>query len=137
MRISLKLDYAQRAVLQLAKGYDGKTVARLDDISEKESIPSSFLVQILTDLKKANIVVSKRGKAGGYLLAQNPGEITLAAIIDAVEPQLLEEASGFEGESASALTSVWKELSKGFANKVGKITIEELLSNEREPMWFI
>ena len=137
MRISLKLDYAQRAVLHLSKGHDGKTVARLDDISEKQAIPSSFLVQILTDLKRAGIVMSKRGKAGGYLLAKPPSEITIGDIIDAIDPQLLEEADGFEGEVAPVLSNVWKELSKGFNNKVNKITIDDLLSEDREPMWFI
>jgi len=137
MRISLKLDYAQRAVLHLSKGHDAKTVARLDDISEKQAIPSSFLVQILTDLKRAGIVMSKRGKAGGYLLAKPPSEITIGDIIDAIDPQLLEEADGFEGEVAPVLSNVWKELSKGFNNKVNKITIDDLLSEDREPMWFI
>jgi len=137
MRISQKLDYAQRAVLHLSKNYDGKTVARLDNISEVQEIPASFLVQILTDLKKSGIVISKRGKTGGYLLAKAPSDITIGNVIEAIEPQLMEEADGFEGESAAVLSNVWKELSKGFSNKVNKITIDDLLSEDREPMWFI
>ena len=76
MKISQKLDYANRAVMQLAKSYDGKSVSKLDELSKKESIPSAFLVQILTDLKRAGIVVSKRGKAGGYLLGRTPNTVS-------------------------------------------------------------
>ncbi len=138
MRISQKLDYAQRAVLQLAKCYDGKTVSRLDDISEQEAIPSSFLVQILTDLRKANIVASKRGKAGGYLLAQPPAEITLADVIEAIEPQLIEETGTFPGSaSAPELTAAWKGLSENFQTRIAQISLEDLIAKDREPMWFI
>ena len=138
MRISQKLDYAQRAVLQLAKCYDGKTVSRLDDISEKEAIPSSFLVQILTDLRKANIVASKRGKAGGYLLAQPPVDITLADIIEAIEPQLTEDTGTFSGSaSAQELTAAWKGLSENFQTRIAQISLEDLIAKDREPMWFI
>ncbi len=137
MRISQKLDYAQRAVLQLAKCYDGKTVSRLDDISEREAIPSSFLVQILADLRKAGIVQSKRGKLGGYLLAVPPAEISLASVIEAVEPQLVEEPAEFEGGSGPVLSRAWKELSASFLERVKKVTYEDLLSSDNQPMWFI
>lgn len=137
MRISLKLDYANRAVLQLAKSYDEKSILKLEDISTKECIPASFLVQILSDLKKAGIVQSKRGKAGGYALACPPGTISLARVIHAIEPQLLETPSDFEGESAGMLTQAWTSLSSHFQHKAQQITFEELLNEEREPMWFI
>ena len=137
MRISQKLDYANRAVLQLAKHYDGKSVQKLDEVSQKESIPSSFLVQILTDLKRAGIVVSKRGKAGGYLLGRAPATISLADVIEAVEPQLLSEAAPFEGESGNDLHRAWGELSGVFKKRAQEISFEGLISDEKEPMWFI
>lgn len=137
MRISQKLDYANRAVLQLAKSYDGKTVSRLDEISQKEAIPSSFLVQILTDLKRTGLVISKRGKSGGYLLGRHPESISLADVINAVEPKLLEENTFTDGESAGILQRAWGELSDGFRERASKIMIEDLASNNSEPMWFI
>ncbi len=137
MRISQKLDYANRAVLQLAKSYDGKSVSKLEVISQRENIPQAFLVQILTDLKRAGIVISKRGKAGGYLLAKEPIKISFADVISATEPQLLEVGFTFEGDSASELHRVWGELSAAFNKHASEISFEELITSEKEPMWFI
>lgn len=137
MRISQKLDYAQRAVMYLAKKYNGEEVSRLEDISAAEAIPSSFLVQILADLKKAGIVVSKRGKAGGYHLSMPPSGISLGSVIEAVEPQLIGETGEFDGASGAELAKAWKELSAAFEKKVNSISFEDLIATDREPMWFI
>lgn len=137
MRISQKLDYACRASLQLAKSYDGKTVLKLDDLSEREQIPSSFLVQILTELRKAGIVVSKRGKAGGYLLAKEPASITFFELIQAIEPQLIEDAVGFDGESGFQIKGAWSNLSLAFEKASKQISLDSMQSNSDEPMWFI
>ncbi len=137
MRISLKLDYANRAVLQLTKSYDGKRVLKLDDVSKKECIPAAFLVQILTDLKKSGIVMSKRGKDGGYRLARSPSRISLADVIASVEPQLLEQHAGIQGESAIILDPVWRDLSESFRSKAKSITFDKLINQSNEPMWFI
>ena len=51
---------------------------KLEDISRREEISPSFLVQILNELKRAGLVTSKRGKAGGYLLSRAPGSITVS-----------------------------------------------------------
>ena len=136
MRISQKLDYANRAIMQLAKCYDGKSVCKLDEISQKEAIPASFLVQILTELKKAGILKSKRGKSGGYILSQSPSMITLADVIEAVEPQLLEPAHQMEGESHTELSQAWGQISQCFEQKAREITFEDLLIKKEEPMWF-
>ena len=137
MKISQKLDYANRAVLQLAKLYDGKSVFKLDVVSQAENIPSSFLVQIMNDLKKAGVVYSKRGKEGGYTLNRSPENITLHDVIMAIEPTLLEPAQVGAGESHAVLKNVWDDVSQSFYKSVSRITFEELLSNSSEPMWFI
>lgn len=137
MKISQKLDYANRAVMQLAKLYDGKSVSKLDEVSKAESIPSAFLVQILTDLKRHGIVLSKRGKSGGYLLGKEPSEISLADVIRAVEPQLLEPVGIFKGESAAPLQKVWGDLSDGLVKRAEAVSFYDLLQDEKEPMWFI
>ncbi len=65
MRVSQKLEYACRAMAQLAKQADGKTITRLDEIAQREAVSSNFLVQILNDLRRSGLVTSKRGKFGG------------------------------------------------------------------------
>lgn len=85
MKVSTRGDYASRALLSLAlRGPDsGPTTVR--DIAERTGLPQPYLEQILLALKGAGLVRSKRGVGGGYVLAREPREITLAAIIRAVD----------------------------------------------------
>lgn len=137
MRVSQKLEYACRAAIQLAKHHDGESPLRLDDLASREHVPATFLVQILSDLKQANLVISKRGKSGGYLLATEPAKITLAHIIEAVDPQLLEEPEAGEGESAQAVHLIWQNLTLTLSETLKSTTLEQLANPEAAPMWFI
>ena len=61
----------------------------MKEIAERTTLPQPYLEQILLAVKGAGLVRSKRGVGGGYVLARDPGEITLADIVAAVEgPQL-------------------------------------------------
>jgi len=80
MRLSAKTEYASLAVLELALRQDRDEPVRIREISEAHGVPSRFLVQILLQLKAAGLVTSTRGSAGGYRLARDASEITLADI---------------------------------------------------------
>src|SRR5262245_57866828 len=86
MLFSAKAEYACVAMLELAARHADPRPVRLADISEKHGISDRFLVQILLDLKRAGLVDSTRGAAGGYALARAPEEISLADIIRVVDP---------------------------------------------------
>lgn len=100
-------------------------------------MPSSFLVQILSDLKQANLVISRRGKTGGYLLATQPNQISLAQIIEAVDSQILEEPEVGQGESAAALHQIWRQINLPLTESLRTTTLDQLATNPSEPMWFI
>ena len=87
MKLSLRGEYALRALLVLGLHYDD-SVVRIQAISEEQNIPKRFLEQILNDLKSAGVVQSRRGVAGGYRLAKRPEEITLASIVRHIEGAL-------------------------------------------------
>lgn len=83
--ISQKAKYALRALVALARsGPPGETLM-ISDIAERQRIPKKFLEQILLDLKHHGIVVSKRGKAGGYLLLKSPDDITFGEVLRIVD----------------------------------------------------
>lgn len=84
MKVSTRGDYACRALLSLALHDDG-TPTSVRDIADRTALPQPYLEQILLALKGAGIVRSKRGVGGGYVLARRPEEITLAAIVSAVD----------------------------------------------------
>jgi Rrf2 family protein len=74
-------------MLELAARYGDPRPVRLTDVSDKHGIPPRFLVQILLDLKRAGLVTSTRGAAGGYMLARSPEEITFHDILRVVDPR--------------------------------------------------
>jgi Rrf2 family transcriptional regulator, cysteine metabolism repressor len=86
MLFSAKAEYACVAMLELAARYADPKPVRLADVADKHGIPSRFLVQILLDLKRAGLVASTRGAAGGYALGRSPDEITLFDVIRIMDP---------------------------------------------------
>jgi Rrf2 family protein len=86
MLFSAKAEYACVAMLELAARSGDPKPVRLADVADKHGIPSRFLVQILLDLKRAGLVASTRGAAGGYTLGRPPDEITLFDVIRVMDP---------------------------------------------------
>ena len=85
MRLELtrRGDYAVRAMLTLARPGAGQMTAAA--LAEATAIPSSYVPQVMGDLVRAGLVANRRGRTGGYALAAPPAEITLLAVVEAVE----------------------------------------------------
>lgn len=77
-------EYGIRAMMYLA-GREPGTVCSLHDVGQDEDIPESFLAKVFQRLTRAGLVASRRGARGGFTLLRPPGEITVAAIIQAVD----------------------------------------------------
>jgi Rrf2 family transcriptional regulator, cysteine metabolism repressor len=80
MKLSNKSEYACLALIDLAENYS-RGLIKSDDIATRKKLPKKFLDQILFILRNAGYIKSKRGADGGYRLAKDPGEITLAEIL--------------------------------------------------------
>jgi Rrf2 family transcriptional regulator, cysteine metabolism repressor len=137
MKISQKLEYACRAMAQLAKCHDGRTLTRLEEMAQREAVSANFLVQILNDLRRAGLVESRRGKAGGYLLPRSADTITLRQIVEAVDPVLLQCSVSHDGESGQAVRIAWEQISAKLHDALGQITLESLASGQGAPMFYI
>lgn len=122
-------------MVQLARHHDGQTLTRLDDLAQREAVSANFLVQILNDLKRGGLVVSKRGKAGGYLLAREPREISMQHITMAVEPGMLTPNTAGEGESGGAVCEVWSGVGGTLGQALHAITLDSLCNES--PMFYI
>ncbi|GAA1470169.1 RrF2 family transcriptional regulator [Microbacterium thalassium] len=88
MRISARADYAVRAAVALAHPRDGGVLSA-EAIAEAEGIPASFLEGILSALRRGGIVESRRGAGGGYRLARDAADISVADVIRAVDGPLV------------------------------------------------
>jgi Rrf2 family protein len=122
-------------MVQLARHYDGQTLTRLDDIAQREAVSANFLVQILNDLKRGYLIISKRGKTGGYLLASDPREISLLQVTQAVEPGMLTPNISNDGESGRAINQAWDQVNQSLVKELGSITMDTLCT--QSPMFYI
>jgi len=84
MILSQKCQYALRALFELAKHY-GKGPVKIAQVAEAQAIPPRFLEVILSQLKQAGFVESRRGNEGGYLLVRPPAGLTVGEVIRFVE----------------------------------------------------
>ena len=82
MKISAKMDYACRALLELALHWPDLTPMQISEIAKRQEIPIKFLVHIMIHLKERGYVNSVRGNKGGYLLAKAPAEIHFGEVIE-------------------------------------------------------
>src|SRR6267378_8601394 len=140
MKLTLRGEYALRALLVLGLQYD-QQVVRIQTISQQQNIPKRFLEQILNDLKSAGLVQSKRGVAGGYRLARRPEEIPLAAVIRHLEGALAPvscvserfyEKCSCPNEARCAIRSVMKEVRDAVVNIIAKLTVADLCGRARK-----
>ncbi|HTG47175.1 MAG TPA: Rrf2 family transcriptional regulator [Actinomycetota bacterium] len=88
LKVPQKLEYAMRAMIELAQRGDDDALVPARLIAEHQQVPLRFLEQQLGALSKAGLVESFRGAGGGCRLARDPADITVAQIADAIEGQM-------------------------------------------------
>ena len=139
MKLSVKSDYAARAVLGLALHYPTGTALRVEDLATEQTVPANYLVQILIELKAQGIARSVRGKQGGYLLARPPGEISLGDVLRAVHGQVFDTPALSNPDCPPELRRAWLRLQQTLQAAADAITFQQLLdeSAEKEKMYYI
>lgn len=134
MKLSVRGEYALRALLVLGLNYD-RDVVRIQTISDQQNIPKRFLEQILTDLKSLGVVESRRGVTGGYRLARPPEFVSLAAVIRHIEGPLAPvscvserfyEKCSCPDESKCAIRSVMKEVREAIVKILENVTLAQM-----------
>lgn len=137
MRVSVKIDYACRVLAQMAQTSSDCALLRIQDLADRESLSSSYLDQILNDLKQGGLIMSRRGKEGGYTLARSPDAITLYDVIKVVEGEVMEFSAPPSGESGDMIREVWTEIRDSLVEKYHSYTLASMIANEAEPMYYI
>ena len=137
MKVSTRGDYACRALLSLAMHADGSpTSVRV--IADRTALPQPYLEQILLAVKGAGLVRSKRGVGGGYVLARDPSEITLAEIVSAVDGPI--EVGDFgrphqngacDHEGQCVLLAVWADVGEHMRRLLENQTLADVAAIAR------
>ena len=135
MRLTVKSDYAIRALAELAaRSEDGRPVTA-EELADAQGIPRRFLLGIMAELRRDGLVVSHRGINGGYLLGQSAGDITLAAIIRSVEGPLAQIGDDRPGEvtyfgAAAVLADVWVAVRASLRSVLEEVTLANLAAGQ-------
>jgi Rrf2 family protein len=136
MRLSARVDYALRAVTELAAtGGAAQRPVTAERLATAQAIPPKFLESILLQLRRSGIVQAQRGPEGGYWLARPAPEITLADVIRAIDGPLAHvrgqrpEDLGYQG-AAAALQDVWIALRASEREILELVTIADVASAE-------
>jgi Rrf2 family protein len=133
VRISAKVDYAVRATIELAAA--GGDPIKGEAIADAQDIPLKFLENILGELKHTGIVSSRRGAQGGYWLAKDADDVSLADIVRAVEGPLATvrgqgpESLTYKGE-AEPLQKVWIALRANLRAVMDDTSLADVVSGE-------
>jgi Rrf2 family protein len=133
MRISERVDNAVRAMGELAVG--GDVAVKAEVIATRQDISLKYLLDILRDLKRAELVRSKRGPDGGFTLSRPASEISLADVFRAVDGPLADvHDQSLRGlsypEPAEALPVVWMAIRGSLRRVLETVSVAELVSGE-------
>jgi Rrf2 family protein len=139
VKLSVKSDYAARAVLGLARHYARGAAVRAEDLAAENGIPPNYLVQILLELKAQQIVKSQRGKDGGYTLARPPGEITFGDVLRCLHGQVFESPGANDPGCPAELRNSWSALQQALDRAANEINFQKLLDDAaaKEKMYYI
>lgn len=139
MKLSVKSDYAARAVLWLAQHHHEGVARKVEEMASAQGIPPNYLVQILIELKSKQIVKSQRGKEGGYLLARAPAEISLGEVLRAIHGNIFDSPALSDPQCPPELRAAWKKMQSALDDTADSISLQQLLdaSVGKEKMYYI
>jgi Rrf2 family protein len=136
MQVSAKVDYAVRALLEVATS-DSSRITR-DELSEAQEIPPRYLEVVLNDLRRAGLLLGHRGSSGGYSLGRPADMITVADVARAVDGPLAlvqgrrPEDVKYSGSSVH-LHELWIGLRAAVRSVLEAVTIADLASGYLPP----
>ncbi len=130
MKLTTKGRYAVTAMLDLALHNDGEPIS-LSDIARRQSISLAYLEQLFNKLRKRVLVESIRGPSGGYRLAMDADEITIAKIIycinESVDMTRCGGKQNCQGNVRCLTHDLWMGLNRHVAQYLNNITLGEII----------
>lgn len=138
MKLSTKGRYGLRAMIDLAQHGESEPVS-IASIAARQNISESYLEQLIAKLRKAGLVTSIRGAAGGYVPSRPPEEISVGDILRALEGSLnpvdcpgFTQESGCEGADVCVTKYVWKRINESINRTVDEMKLSDLVAESRE-----
>lgn len=139
MMVSSKGRYALTVMVEIAK-HDNEGFVSLADIAEKEKLSMKYLESIISILNKGEMLVSARGKNGGYKLAKKPNEYNISEILLLTEGTLapvnciMQDGVQCEKAATCSTLPLWAGLDKVIDDYLRGITLEDIIKGDRKKM---
>ncbi len=143
MIFSSRAEYGVRLMVELGRQTPDRPTS-LKNIAEAEQLPLAYLEQVVARLKKAGLVESARGAHGGYWLARPAAEITMDAVVEALEGQVapmecfVPDATprvlcshGLDAGRACATKLLWTRVQGGVIRALQTTTLADLVEFSR------
>ena len=138
MKLSTKGRYGLRAIVDLAVNQQQGPVS-ISSIAARQSLSENYLEQLMSRLKKAELVRSVRGAQGGYVLQRDPEKISVGDVLRALEGDITPVAcigiDGMEGGCSSAHTCVtkyvWQRINESINRTVDEISLKQLVEESK------
>lgn len=139
MKIPARIDYALRAVIELAAGHSESVSVRT--IAKRQGLSERFLEQVFTDLRAGGLVTSRRGGHGGYQLVKPAHELSVADVICAVHPEFTAATTsrpptGSCPGTSQALATLWLALSADLQDFLHGVTVGDVAKGQL-PGWAV
>jgi Rrf2 family protein len=137
MRITSSIEYATRLMVTLAAEYGGEPVAA-ERLAALDGVPADYVSQLLVKLRRAGLVESRRGSAGGYALSRKPEAITLAEVVRAVDGTVFEEVcerydraeKDCHHQGHCSISPVWAKLAELVTGYFEGVTLASILAQK-------
>lgn len=134
MKLSTKGRYGLKAMFELALHY-GEGPIPLKNIADNQRISEHYLEQLIAVLRKNGLVKSVRGAQGGYMLIEEPKNITVGSIIRVLEGDIapsdcvIEDSNVCDRESKCVTKLVWLKIRDSINTVIDSITLEDMLED--------
>jgi Rrf2 family protein len=137
LKITTKGRYGLRALIDLAQYSEIEPVS-ISSIATRQGISERYLEQLMTLLKKAQLVKSIRGAGGGYVLAKDMNEISVGDVLRALEGSLEPvECAAFSGQDSCEAAGgcvtkyVWQRINESINRTVDEISLKQLVEESK------
>jgi len=139
MKLATQVRYGTRILLDLAM-HQSKGLVQMGDIASRQNISLKYLEQLITPIKSAGFVTSKRGPKGGHSLAKRPDQITLAQIVRVFQKKyaptdVLDDTSSYPQYQESLIREAWDDAIEAFYNRLEKVTLADLSIGTTKKLW--
>lgn len=137
LRIGSSVEYGMRLMVRLAQEAEGGTLSA-ERLSALENVPRDYVDQLLSRLRRAGLIESRRGAQGGYKLSRRPADIAVGRIVKAVDDGVFEGVCGryAEGQQQCSHTEgcgirpVWEKLGLLVEDYLERVSLAALLEPE-------